>query len=274
MFIRAITRIKRTYVSRQMALNDRQNQILDLLRTEDRVDVDDLASRFSVTTQTVRRDLTELCERGLATRTHGGARKLVSASSFGYEERRVRNASVKEAIASIAAGLIPNGASVILNIGTTTEQVAAALATHEDLTVITNNINVIHILRGARLNSLVITGGSVRQSDGAVVGAEAVEFIQRFKADYAVIGTSSLDEDGAVLDFDEREVAVARAILQNARTKILVADHSKFERNAPVRICGISDLDYVITDKRPPDSFVKAAEMGGTKLISLDETHV
>ncbi len=257
-----------------MPLNQRQEDILALLRDQGRVEVDDLAARFSVTTQTVRRDLTELCERGLATRTHGGARNLVSASSFGYEERRLRQSSEKESIAKRTASLIPNGSSILLNIGTTTELVAAALATHQDLRVITNNINVIHILRGARLNALVIAGGSVRQSDGAVVGAEAVEFIQRYKADFAIIGTSSLDEDGAVLDFDEREVAVARAILRNARTKILVADVSKFERNAPVRICDVADLDYVITDKRPPLSFVQAAQAGGTKLINLEDDHV
>lgn len=257
-----------------MSLNTRQDEILALLRAQDRVEVDDLAARFGVTTQTVRRDLAELCERGLATRTHGGARKLLSASSFGYEERRLNNAAAKEAIASKAAALIPNGASVILNIGTTTEQVAAALATHEDLTVITNNINVIHILRGARLERLVVAGGSVRQSDGAVVGDEAVEFINRYKADFAVIGTSSLDEDGAVLDFDEREVAVARAILKNARTRLLVADTSKFERAAPVRICDVADLDYVLTDKRPPEPFIRAAETGATQLISLEGRHV
>jgi len=257
-----------------MPLNNRQDEILTLLRAQDRVDVDDLSIRFGVTTQTVRRDLAELCERGLATRTHGGARKLLSSSSFGYEERRLRNAGAKEAIAAKAAGLIPNGASVILNIGTTTEQVAAALATHQDLTVITNNINVIHILRGARLKRLVVAGGSVRQSDGAVVGDEAVAFIQRYKADFAVIGTSSLDEDGAVLDFDEREVAVARAILNNARTRILVADHSKFERSAPVRICDVADLDYVLTDTHPPASFVQAAQAGNTRLISLEGEHV
>lgn len=256
-----------------MPLNDRQEDILNLLRAEGRVEVEDLSNRFSVTTQTVRRDLTELCERGLATRTHGGARNLVSASSFGYEERRTRLATEKEGIAQKVAQLIPNGSSILLNIGTTTEQVAAALATHEDLTVITNNINVIHILRGARLKSLVISGGSVRQSDGAVVGVEAVEFIQRYKADFAIIGTSCLDEDGTILDFDEREVAVARAILRNARTKILVSDVSKFDRHAPVRICDVADLDYVITDKRPPASFVKAAEAGGTKLIDLEKTH-
>ncbi len=257
-----------------MPLNERQEDILILLREEGRVEVDDLASRFTVTTQTVRRDLAELCDRGLATRTHGGARNLVSASSFGYEERRLAQASQKERIARSAADLISNGSSILLNIGTTTEQVAAALATHENLTVITNNINVVHILRGARLDRLIVAGGSVRQSDGAVVGAEAVEFIERFKADYAVIGTSSLDEDGAILDFDEREVAVARAILRNARTKILVTDVSKFERNAPVRICAVSELDYVITDKRPPEAFVKAAEAGGTKLINLEDSDV
>ncbi|MDC0739486.1 DeoR/GlpR family DNA-binding transcription regulator [Cognatishimia sp. SS12] len=254
-----------------MALNDRQEKILHLLRAEDRVEVDDLSRRFAVTTQTVRRDLTELCERGLATRTHGGARKLVSTASFGYEERRLRQSAEKQAIAKRAAALIPDGASLLLNIGTTTEQVAAALATHEELTVITNNVNVIHIMRGARLKSLVIAGGSVRQSDGAVVGVEAVEFINRYKVDFAVIGTSSMDEDGAILDFDEREVAVARAILQNARTKILVTDVSKFDRSAPVRICDVADLDYVITDTRPPARFVQAAEAGGTKLINLSE---
>jgi DeoR family glycerol-3-phosphate regulon repressor len=254
-----------------MSLNDRQNAILELLRSEGKVEVDDLSSHFSVTTQTIRRDLTELCERGLAPRTHGGARKLVSASSFGYEDRRQRHAGEKELIGQRAAGLIPDGASVILNIGTTTEQVAAALATHSDLTVISNNVNVIHILRGARLKSLVIAGGSVRMSDGAVVGAEAVEFIERFKADFAVIGTSSMDEDGAILDFDEREVAVARAILRNARTNILVADHSKFERAAPFRICEVADLDYVITDHMPSQSFVDAAHAGGTKLVVLED---
>lgn len=257
-----------------MPLNDRQENILNLLREEGRVEVEDLSNRFTVTTQTVRRDLTELCERGLATRTHGGARNLVSASSFGYEERRLRQLGEKEGIAHRAAQLIPNGSSLLLNIGTTTEQVAAALAIHQDLTVVTNNINVIHILRGARLKSLVIAGGSVRQSDGAVVGAEAVEFINRYKTDFAIIGTSSMDEDGAILDFDEREVAVARAILKNARTKILVTDISKFDRAAPVRICDVADLDYVITDKRPPLSFIKAAEAGGTKLINLEDDHV
>jgi DeoR family glycerol-3-phosphate regulon repressor len=253
-----------------MSLSDRQDTILDLIRTESRVEVDDLAARFEVTTQTIRRDLSEICDRGLATRTHGGARQLVSAASFGYEDRRAQNTKVKAAIGQRAAALIADRSSVILNIGTTTEQVAAALATHQGLTVISNNINIVHILREARLASMIIAGGTVRQSDGAIVGAEAVESIGNYKADYAVIGTSSMDADGAILDFDDREVAVARAILKNARTKILVADHSKFARSAPHRICDLADLDVVITDQTPPETFTRAAEVGGTELIILD----
>ena len=256
-----------------MSLSDRQETILDLIRSESRVEVDDLSERFSVTTQTIRRDLTDICDRGLATRTHGGARKLVSAASFAYEDRRAQNTKVKARIGQAAADLIPDHASVSLNIGTTTEQVAAALATHQGLTVISNNINIVHILREARLAGMIIAGGTVRQTDGAIVGAEAVEFMSNYKADFAVIGTSSMDADGAILDFDDREVAVARAILKNARQKILVTDHSKFERAAPHRICDVADLDVVITDQAPPSSFSKAAEDAGTRLIVLDQTH-
>ncbi len=81
-----------------------------------------------------------------------------------------------------------------------------------------------------------MAGGPVRRADGAVIGAAAVDFVSQFKVDYAVIGTSAIDEDGALLDFDYREVRVARAIIENARQVVLVADRLKLERTAPVRI--------------------------------------
>jgi len=112
----------------------------------------------------------------------------------------------------------------------------------------------------------------VRQSDGAVIGDEAVEFISRYKVDYAVIGASSIDVDGSILDFDCREVAVSRAILRNARTRILVADHTKFERSAPVRICDVSELDYVVFDSPPPDAFLEMANSGGTQILTKSVT--
>ena len=142
------------------------------------------------------------------------ARRSVSTSTVDYEKRRQLDVSAKSGIAERAAALIPEGCSVAINIGTTTELVADALKYHKDLTVITNNINVVHILRTARMKSLIIVGGEVRTSDGAIIGSDALEAFRNYKVDYAVIGASSLDVDGSVLDFDQREVAVARAILK------------------------------------------------------------
>jgi len=251
-----------------MSLNERQEQILEDLRNYGKVDVEALTLKFAVTSQTVRRDLAELCDRGLATRTHGGAKRMVSTSSLGYEERRLNNRVEKEKIGAIAAKLIPNACSVILNIGTTTEQVARALTDHKDLLVLSNNINVIQIFRNSKMRDLALVGGRVRQSDGAIVGEEAVEFIGKYKVDYAVIGASSLDIDGSVLDYDSSEVAVARTIIKNARTRILVTDLSKFERSAPVRICDLGELDYVIMDSMPPLEFQQAAARHNTQILT------
>jgi DeoR family glycerol-3-phosphate regulon repressor len=256
-----------------MSLNERQEQIVEELRIAGKVDVETMTARFGVTAQTVRRDLQELCDRGVALRTHGGARRIASTSGIGYEERRLFRRTEKEKVGQIAAGLVPNNCSIILNIGTTTEQVARALTGHQGLMVVSNNINVIQIFRNSQLRDLVLVGGGVRQSDGAIVGSEAVEFISKYKVDYAVIGASSIDTDGSILDFDSREVAVARTILKNARTRILVADSSKFDCNAPVRICDLAEIDYVIVDSDPPDEFKDAAAKSGTRILSDVETY-
>ena len=251
-------------------LSERQEAILQLLRAEGRVDTDRLAERFSVTTQTIRRDLGELCDRGLATRTHGGARSVATVANREYQERRALKSTEKEAMGALAASLIPNDCSVALNIGTTTEQVARALTTHTGLVVLSNNINIITSLIGTRAKDLILVGGSVRESDGAIVGEHAVEFISQYKVDYAVIGASALDEDGTVLDYDAREVSVARAILKNARTRILVADVSKFRLTAPVRICGLGDLHHFVTDATPPTGFVEAAARAGVDILTAE----
>ncbi|MDA8704677.1 DeoR/GlpR family DNA-binding transcription regulator [Litoricolaceae bacterium] len=252
-------------------LSDRQIDILSRIKRDGRVDVDDLAGAFAVTTQTIRRDLNELCTRGLAARIHGGAMPAVSVSNVDYQQRRQLASTEKESIGRVAAQLIPDHCSVILNIGTTVEQVARALYEHTGLVVITNNINVVSTLTGSRQKDLVLVGGTVRQSDGAIVGEDAVEFISRYKADFACIGASAMDEDGAILDFDAREVSVARAILKNARTKILVSDSLKFERTAPVRICDIGDIDYFVTDNEPPESFRRVAELRGARIVTLSD---
>ena len=219
-----------------------------------------------MTTQTIRRDLNELSHGGLLSRVHGGAIVAARVTNAGYAERRVVSAPEKRAIGARAAAMIPDGCSVILNVGTTTEEVARALADRHDLVVVTNNLNVVGILAGTPGKEIIIAGGIVRQPDGAIVGDETVEFIRRFKVDFAIIGASALDEDGAILDYDIREVAVARAIVANARRTILVCDRLKFERTAPVRICSVADIHAVVTDAPPPHAFAEACARAGVTI--------
>lgn len=257
-----------------MTFNNRQEAILRTIRQSGEVEVESLASEWNVTTQTVRRDLSELCDAGLAIRTHGGAKRMIATAVIAYEDRRMRHTLAKSGVADAAASLVPNGASLALNIGTTTEMVAEALRQHNDLTVVSNNINIVHILRASRLKSLVLIGGEVRLSDGAVVGGDAIRAISNYKVDFAIIGASALDPDGSILDFDQHEVSVSRAILENARKKILVADVSKFEVSAPIKICSAKDLDYVILNAPPPSSFEASLHAQDTKLIITGDTNV
>jgi len=235
-----------------MPITPRQSDILIRARSEGRVMVEELADSFGVTVQTIRRDLTEMCDAHLLDRIHGGAVLPSGVTNIGYEDRRRLNAEAKEAIARVCAAEIPNGASLFLNIGTTTEAVARALQGHSGLMVITNNMNAAQILSANPSCEVVLTGGALRRADGGLVGDLAVQTIRAFKVDVAVIGASALDEDGDLLDFDIQEVRVAHAILQQARQSILVADQGKLTRAAPVRIGSLSDLDLWVTDAPPP----------------------
>jgi DeoR family transcriptional regulator, glycerol-3-phosphate regulon repressor len=235
----------------------RQQQILDIARQAGRVTVDSLAARFSVTPQTIRKDLNDLCDHRILARTHGGAILSSGVENVAYDARRNLARSEKQAIGQRAAALIPNNSSLVVNIGTTTEEVARHLTLHEGLMVITNNLHVAHILTPSPRIEVMIAGGMVRKPDGGIVGESAVEFISQFRVDRAVIGASAIDDDGALLDFDYREVMVARAILKNARHTILVADSMKFSRTAPVRIGHISQVDVFVTDRPLPDGIAE-----------------
>ncbi|SFV38349.1 DeoR family transcriptional regulator, glycerol-3-phosphate regulon repressor [Devosia crocina] len=245
----------------------RQAQIVELARKKGGVTVEQLVDAFGVTPQTVRKDLNLLCDRGALRRTHGGAIHPSGVENVEYEARRQIAILEKHAIGRAAAALIPDNASLFINIGTTTEAVSQALADHRGLMVITNNINVANRLRLAPSMEVVIAGGVVRPSDGGIVGEAAVDFIRQFKVDFAVIGVSAIDADGGLLDFDFREVKVAQAILANARHVILVSDSSKFTRTAPVRIGHLSQAHTFITDNCPHASIRQLCAESGIRLI-------
>ena len=253
-----------------MALNIRQTEILEIARNEGRVGVEALAERFAVSLQTIRRDLSDLADAGHLDRVHGGAVMRIGVVNYAYEERRRMHEDAKAAIGRACARAIPDNSSVILNLGTTTEAVARELLAHRNLTVITNNMNVANILVANESCEIMVAGGALRRTDGGLVGDLTTEFMAQFKPDYAIIGTSALDADGDLLDFDMAEVRVSRAIAGLARHAFLVTDISKLERSAPVRIISMQDLDTVFVDKPLPAPLTQKCAEWDTRVIVAD----
>ncbi len=244
----------------------RQEQILDLVRDRGFVSIEALAQHFKVTPQTIRRDINQLCELDLLQRHHGGAAPSSSTRNTAYRSRQVQFLAEKRRIAALVASQIPDGASLFINVGTTTEEVARALLHHRNLRVITNNLHVATILSPNEDFEVLISGGLVRSSDHAIVGEAAIDFLNQFKVDFAIIGISGIDADGTLLDFDYREVRAAQTIVRNARQVFLAADHSKFARRPMVRLGSMADLDAFFTDRPPPDPIAELLAANDVRL--------
>jgi DeoR family glycerol-3-phosphate regulon repressor len=249
-----------------MTPNPRQSKVLDEVRARGSVTVDALAEQFGVTLQTVRRDVALLADAGLLARFHGGVRVAESTTeNIAYRQRQQLNEQAKLRIARAVAQAVPEGCSLIINIGTTTEAIARELLRHKGLRVITNNLNVAAILSDNPDCEVIVAGGVVRSRDRGIVGEATVDFIAQFKVDIALIGISAIEADGTLRDFDYREVKVARAIIEHSREVWLAADHSKFNRPAMVELARLDQIDVLYTDAEPPEPFpALLAEAGVT----------
>jgi DeoR family transcriptional regulator, glycerol-3-phosphate regulon repressor len=236
--------------------NPRQADLLKEVRRLESVSVEALAERFGVTLQTVRRDVSLLAEAGLLARFHGGARVPSSTTeNIAYRQRQLLNEDAKQRIARAVAQAVPNGCSLLINIGTTTEAIARELLRHQGLRVITNNLNVAAILSDNPDCEVIVAGGVVRSRDRGIIGEVTVEFISQFKADIGLIGISGIEADGSLRDFDYHEVKVSRAIIEHSRQVWLATDHSKFNRPAMVELARLSQLDRLFTDAAPPTPY-------------------
>jgi DeoR family glycerol-3-phosphate regulon repressor len=239
-----------------MSPNPRQLTLLSVVQAQGSVTVEQLAETLGVTLQTVRRDVQRLADEGLLARFHGGVRVPSSTTeNIAHQQRESLNADGKARIALSVADAVPNGCSLILNIGTTTEAIARALLRHTGLRVITNNLNVASILSTNPACEVIVVGGVVRGRDQGIVGEAAVDFIRQFKVDIALIGISGIETDGSLRDYDYREVKVSQTIISHAREVWLAADQSKFKRPAMVEVATLSQIDRLFTDAPPPEPF-------------------
>ncbi len=252
-----------------MTPNPRQSKLLAEVRARGSASVEALAEQFGVTLQTVRRDVARLADVGLLARFHGGVRVAESTTeNIAYRQRQQLNEQAKLRIARAVAQAVPEGCSLIINIGTTTEAIARELLRHKGLRVITNNLNVAAILSDNPDCEVIVAGGVVRSRDRGIVGEVTVEFIRQFKVDIGLIGISGIEADGSLRDFDYHEVNVARVIMAQSRQVWLAADHSKFNRPAMVELARFSELDRLFTDAAPPEPFPTLLGEAGVQCVS------
>lgn len=246
----------------------RHERIIKTVTDQGFVAIESLAKQFSVTPQTIRRDIKKLSDMGYLQKFHGGAGASSSVQNISYSTRKSLYSEEKIRIAEKISSYIPNRASIFLNIGTSTEEVARSLKRHrQGLRVITNNLNVASILGAKEDFEVIVAGGLVRSRDMGITGEATIDFIRQFKVDFGIIGVSGIDADGSLLDFDYNEVRVAREIITNSRKVFLVADNSKFGRNAMVRLGELSEIDMVFTDCEPIGAFRKAIISAETELV-------
>lgn len=250
---------------------ERHEEIIRLVTQRGEVSVDHLAEELSVSRETIRRDLVSLDELGRIQKFHGGAKlRSVLATEIGEEgpfaTRMAENLSAKRQIAKAAASLLSPGDSLFIDTGTTTVLFAEAIARLQGLTVITNSIRIASLVSGGGDNKVFLIGGAFSMDASETVGSLAVEQISRFRARHAFLTVGAIDATG-LLDFDEAETQIARAMIDRVETVTVLADASKFNKRGIFEVAGWDHVSRLISDSEPPTNIAQAMEADGTKYI-------
>jgi len=245
----------------------RQQALLQWIENSHYVSLEEIAERFHVTTQTARRDIADLEHRGKVRKLHGGVSQLTPLDPVTYRQRRHDRADEKVRIAEAVVALIPDGATVFLDTGTTCEAIANALVSRERLHLVTYSLRSAAIISEKTDFTLAVPGGFVRPIDGGMFQEDTPEFIRRFKFDYAIISVSGIDDDGDLCDDDHTEVAVVSAALGQAAHKLLAVDSSKFGKRAMVKLGSVRDVTALVTNEMPAPILARILEEANIPVI-------
>lgn len=227
----------------------------------------ELAALLNVSEETVRRNVKKLAKRGMVIKVHGGVLLANNNAEPAFGKRLEENRAAKQQMALAVVDLIEDGASMFINSSSSTAFVATALRVRKNLFVVTNAIKVAETLSAHNQNRVFFAGGELRESDGGSYSAQAVEFLRGFTPDFAILAASAVSADKGFMLTDLAEAECDRVFIQNASTSIIVADQTKFGRNAPITLCPMDPIATVVTDARPPEDFRIAAQKNNLKII-------
>jgi DeoR/GlpR family transcriptional regulator of sugar metabolism len=250
-----------------MDVRERRALILQLIETEGEVSVADMSQRAGVSEMTVRRDLEALEGRGALIRLHGRAVAPVSRSYEPPFDVRVGSAPIaKERIGALAAGLLAEGETVVLDVGTTTLEVARALKGRRNITVLTPSLPIANVLAEDPGIRLMLTGGVLRPGERSLVGDLAVGSFRDYRFDTVVLGVGGIDLEAGLTEYNLDDTRVKRAAIEIARRIVVVADATKLGRVAFARICPLAQVDVLVTDAAAPAELIASIEDAGVEV--------
>lgn len=246
---------------------ERRNQILAQLQQEGKVVVSDLSQQYHVTEETIRRDLEKLEQEGFAKKTYGGA--VLKESLYAevpYNVRKLTHIEGKKYIADLVEDLVEDGDRIMLDASSTAMFIVKKLKAKKNLTIITNSIEIIIELADKTGFTILSTGGTLKEGALSFTGYQAERMINSFHVDKAFISCKGIDKEHGLTDSNEMDVQIKKAILEASKQKILVIDQSKFDKTSFVNIVDFNDIDMVITDKEPSESWKKVFKDANVEL--------
>jgi len=232
-----------------MLAEKRRRGIFDIVQNSGSISNVELARQFKVSVETIRRDIIRLNKNGVLRRTHGGA---LSMKTFepAYADRMATNLESKRAIAQVAASLVPDGAKVIIDFGTTAFCVAEALANHNGLTIITSSLQTANFLAGRNGNEVVLMGGLLHPSEGATLGRDATQILENYYVDFSFVGAGVISDHPLLMDFSREAAELRGLMLKQAVTSVVLADYTKFNRTAAHRVPNFEQAAFLVTDRK------------------------
>ena len=247
---------------------ERRNEILLKLQEERKVVVSDLSQQYNVTEETIRRDLEKLENEGLAKKTYGGA---VLNDSFNtdlpYTVRKKANVESKQRIAEVIAAMIEDGDHLILDASSTALFIAKRMKDKKNITVITNSVEILLELSDRNGWKILSTGGRLTEGGLALVGYQAERMVSTFHVDYAIFSCKGMDQERGLTDANESDAQIKKMIVKAAKKSILAVDHSKFDKISFTQVCELSEIDMVVTDKEPSESWKQTLASAGIELV-------
>ena len=248
-----------------MLAEERRGRILEVLEARGSVSVTELHRHLGVSRETIRRDITQLAQESRLRKTHGGALSHASKEPS-LSERLSVNMDGKRRIGEAAAELVPDGCSLIIDSGSTTQCLADSLSSHRDLTVYTNDLQVASKLYGRNGHRVFMIGGEVNENEGSTFGADSMAMLSNYFTDFAFVGAGAVSTHAWLTDYSRAAAELRAAMIVQGKTSVLLADKSKFNVTASVRIQNAEQASMMITDTDPGENLRKALKGFGVEL--------